>query len=221
VTKFLTLLAKELRVEARSREMTTGALLLGLLVLVLGSLAWSDRMAPATLAPGLLWLALVFAGTLSLSRSLHRERDRGTCDLLALLPVDPGIVFLAKAAANLIVLLIVLALALPLFAALHDYDMATPLPRLGLVFLLGATGFSAAGTLLAAASAHGRARETLLPILLFPLLVPLLMMTLQGTQRVLEGASLADVAPELQVLLAFDIIYLAIGWLTFDRLLGD
>lgn len=218
---FAALLGKELRVEVRSREMVTGGLLLTFLVLVLSHLAWGGAAPAAQIVPGVLWIALAFAGTLSLSRSLHRERDRGTWEALALLPVDRGAIFLAKTVANFLALLLVQAAAIPLLALLFDVDLLTPLGPLVPVLALGALGFSASGTLLAATTSHTRARETLLPILLFPLLVPLLMMAVQATQRVLLGATLGDVAGELQLLLAFDTIFLAIGWLGFDYLLGE
>ena len=218
---FLTILAKELRVEARSREMLSGGLLLILLVLVLSNLAWSDVSSGRALAAGVLWIALTFAGTSSLSRNLHRERDRGTWEGLALLPVDWGTIYLAKALANLLVLLVLAAFLLPLYALFFNVGLLHALPRLALVLLLGLAGFAAAGTLIATASGHAQAREVLLPVLLFPLLVPLLMMAIQATQRVLDGVPLGGVMQEIQLLAAFDIIFLAIGWLTYDYLLGE
>lgn len=218
---FRLLIAKELRIEARGREMVTGGLLLTLLVLVLADLAWGDVAPARRLAPGVLWIAFAFAGTLSLSRSLHRERDRGTWEALALLPVDRGTIYLAKAAANLAVLLLVQVIALPLYALLFDVDLVTPLPLLVPVLLLGAVGLAASGTLLAAASSHGRSRETLLPILLFPLLVPLLMMAVQATTRILAGEGFGAIANELRILVAFDVLFLTFGWLMFGRLLEE
>jgi heme exporter protein B len=221
VRAFGTLLSKELRVEARSREMLTGGLVLTFLILILSQLAWGDAAAPARIVPGVLWIALAFSGTLSLSRSLHRERDRGTWEALALLPVDRGTIFLAKAAANLLVLLIVAIVSLPLLGLIFDVDLVSRVASLAPVVVLGVVGLSASGTLLAAATSHARARELLLPILLFPLLVPLLMMAVQATQRVMLGAAATEIAGELALLLAFDTIFLAIGWLAFDHLLGE
>lgn len=218
---FVTLLARELRVEARGREILTGTLPLAFLVLIVANLAWGGLGDVTLVTPGVLWVALVFAGTLGVSRNLHRERDRGTWPALAALPVDRGTVFLAKAAANAIVLLVVEAFALPLFALLFNADLIGPLPGLVPILLLGTVGFVATGTMLAAVSAHGRARQALLPILLFPLLVPLLMMCLQGTARVLAGEGLAAVTSELELLVAYDTIFLAVGWLAFDHLLEE
>lgn len=221
MTGFRTLLGKELRVEARGREMLSGGLLMALLVLLIGQLAWGGLGEPRRVAPGVLWVAIAFAGTLTLSRSLHQERDRGTWEALALLPVDWGQIYLAKAAANFLVLLLIEAIALPLYALLFNFDLASPLPKLAPVLLLGTLGFSASGTLLAALSAHGRAREILLPILLFPLVLPLLMISLQATERILAGAPSSLLVAEHEFLIAFDAVYLAVGWFAFDYVLGE
>lgn len=221
MTRFAVLLRKELRVESRGREMLAGGLILALLTVVVANLAWGDLRERPAVAAGVLWIAIVFAGTLTLSRSLHRERDQGTWEALALLPVDRGVVYFAKVATNFLVLLLIEALTLPLYSLFFHYDLLTPLPKLVPIFLLGTLGFSAAGTLLAALSSHARAREILLPILLFPLLLPLLMMTLQATERLLSGAPSSALTAEHELLAAFDAIYLAIGWLTFDHILGE
>ena len=201
--------------------MLTGGLLLGFLTLVLGNLAFSRIAdAPAT-AAGVLWISFAFAGTLTLSRSLHRERDRGTWEALALLPIDWGLVYLVKVAANVVVLLLIEAVTLPLYALLFGTDLLEPLFKLVPILLLGTIGLASAGTFLAALSSHGRAREILLPILLFPLLVPVLMMAMQGTEKAITGLPSSDFVAEHVVLLAFDAIFLAIGWLTFDYVLSD
>jgi heme exporter protein B len=201
--------------------MLAGGLLLAFLTLVIGHLAWGGLPDPRVAAPGVLWTAFAFASTITLSRSLHRERDRGTWEALALLPVDAGQVFLAKALANTIVLALIEAVSLALYAVFFNGDLVGPLPKLVPVLVLGTIGFSAAGTLLAALSSHGRAREILLPILLFPLLLPLLMMTIQATDKILHGLPSSALVSEHVLLAAFDAIYLAIGWLTFDFVLSE
>ena len=218
---FSILLRRELRVEARSREMLNGGLLLAFLTLVLGNLSFSRAADEAATAAGVLWISFAFAGTLTLSRSLHRERDRGTWEALALLPVDLGLVYLVKVAANVVVLLLIEAVALPLYAMLFGTDLFSSLLKLVPILFLGTVGLAGAGTFLAALSSHGRAREILLPILLFPLLIPLLMMAIQGTQKAIAGLPSSDFLAEHVLLLAFDAIFLAIGWLTFDYVLSD
>lgn len=218
---FWLLVQKELRIESRGREMLSGGLLLSFLILVIGNLAWAGLGDASRVASGVLWVAIVFSGTLVLSRSLHRERDRGTWEALALLPVDWGTVYLVKVAASLLILLVLEALSLGALALLFDYDLLTPLVKLVPVLVLGTLGFSAIGVILAGLSSHARTREILLPILLLPLLLPLLMMCLQATQKVLGGLPSSEALSEHLLLIAFDAIYLAIGWLTFDYVLSD
>jgi len=201
--------------------MFTGGLLLVFLTLVLGNLAFARLADHAAVAAGVLWISFAFAGTLTLSRSLHRERDRGTWEALALLPIDWGIVYLVKVAANVFVLLLIEAIALPLYALLFDTDLLEPLLKLLPILILGTIGLAASGTFLAALSSHGRSREILLPLLLFPLLVPLLMMAIQGTEKAIAGLPSSDFVAEHVLLLAFDAIFLAIGWLTFDYVLSE
>jgi heme exporter protein B len=201
--------------------MLTGGLLLVFLTLVLGNLAFARLPEEAATAAGVLWISFAFAGTLTLSRSLHRERDRGTWEALALLPIDWGLVYLVKVCANVVVLLVIEAVALPIYSALFGADLLAPLLKLVPILLLGTIGLAGAGTFLAALSSHARAREILLPILLFPLLVPLLMMAIQGTEKAIAGLPSSDFLAEHVLLLAFDAIFLAIGWLTFDYVLSE
>lgn len=201
--------------------MLTGGLLLALLTLFLGNLAFARLPDKPATAAGVLWISFAFAGTLILSRSVHRERDRGTWEALALLPIDWGLVYLMKVVANVLVLLVIEAIALPLYAILFDADLLSPFLKLVPILLLGTVGLAASGTFLAALSSHGRAREILLPILLFPLLVPLLMMAMQGTEKAVAGLPSSDFLAEHLLLVAFDAIFLALGWLTFDYVLSE
>lgn len=218
---FWLLVQKELRIESRGREMLSGGLLLSFLILLIGNLAWAEVAQPHRVASGVLWVAFVFSGTLVLSRSLHRERDRGTWEALALLPVDWGTVYLVKVTATFLILLLLEALSLGAYAVLFDFDLLTPLFKLAPILVLGSLGFAAIGVLLAALSSHARTREILLPILLLPLLLPLLMMTIQATEKILGGLPSSDALSEHLLLAAFDAIFLAIGWLTFDYVLSD
>lgn len=221
VSGFWLLVGKELRIEARGREMFSGGLLLAFLVLLVGNLAWAGVADAPRVASGVLWVGYVFAGTLVLSRSLHRERDRGTWEALAVLPVDWGTVYFVKVASSGLILLLLQFLSLGIYAALFDFDLLTPLIKLAPLLLLGTIGFCALGVLLAGLSSHARTREILLPILLLPLILPLLMMAIQATQKVLSGLPSSAALSEHLLLLAFDAIYLAIGWLTFDHVLSD
>ena len=218
---FGVLLRKELRVEWRRRELLSGGLVLAFLVLLVGNLAWGDLEPASAAAPGVLWVAVVFAAVLTLGRSVHAEHDRGTWDALAVLPLEWSTIFFAKATANAIVLLLIEAAALAAYALLFGQDVTGMVAGLAPVFALGTIGVVAAGTLLSAVAAHGRNREILLPLLLVPLLLPVLMMAILATQKIFDGQAWQRFVPELELLLAFDAIYLTLGWLMFEHVVGD
>lgn len=219
--RYLLLVGKELVVEWRRRELVAGGLVLAFLVLLVGNLAWGELGNTAEVAPGVLWVAFVFAAVLTLGRSVHAEHDRGTWDALAVLPVEWGTIFFAKTTANFIVLAVVEAAAFAGYGILFRTDLWPAVPALAPTVVLGSLGIVAAGTLLSGVAAHGRNREILLPILLVPALFPVLMMTIQATQKVLLGLPWQQTLDELELLAAFDAIFLTIGWLTFDHVVGD
>lgn len=219
--RYLILVGKELVVEWRRRELIAGGLVLAFLVLLVGNLAWGALGSTAEVAPGVLWVAFVFAAVLTLGRSIHAEHDRGTWDALAVLPVDWGTLFFSKTTANFIVLLLVEAATFVGYGLLFRADLWPLVPALLPSVLLGSLGIVAAGTLLSGVAAHGRNREILLPVLLVPVLFPVLMMTIQATQKVLLGLPWQRTVSELELLAAFDAIFLSIGWLTFEHVVGD
>lgn len=219
--RFLLLVGKELVVEWRRRELIAGGLVLAFLVLLVGNLAWGDLGRTEDVAPGVLWVAFVFAAVLTLGRSVHAEHDRGTWDALAVLPVEWGTIFFAKTTTNLIVLGFVEVATLAGYGLVFRTDLWPAVPALLPSIALGSLGIVAAGTLLSGVAAHGRNREILLPVLLVPALFPVLMMTIQATQKVLLGLPWQRTVDELELLAAFDAIFLTIGWLTFDHVVGD
>jgi heme exporter protein B len=165
---------------------------------------------------GLLWVTFVLAGVLGLSKSFGQERDQGCMDGLLLTPVPRGVIYLGKMLSNTLFLALILALLLPLCALLFQVNLAGLLLPIGAVLLAGALGFSALGTLLGGITSSLKGREVLLPLLLFPLLVPLLLVAVHLTDALLAGESLADHTGWLQLLGAFDAIFLIVSYLTFE-----
>ncbi len=217
-----TIFRKDLAIERRTGEILSSLLLLALLVVLVFAFTLElERLREPGLLGGLLWATLLLAGTLALGRSMLLEREAGAWTALALAPIDRGSVFLGKAAANLLLLLIAAALVLPVMAILLGTSRLAPSPLLGLAILLGTTGMAAVGTLGAALASRTRAREVLLPILTFPLLVPLLIAVARVTSAGLVGEAPAAVRPWLVLLCVFDLVFLTVGWLTFDHVLED
>jgi heme exporter protein B len=164
-------------------------------------------------------VAFTFAGVLALNRSFVVEREEGCIDGLRLTPVDRGAIYLGKFLGNTLFMLVAEACILPVFAVLFDVSILQP--TLWLIVLLGTVGFVAVGTLFAAMTANTRAREAMLPLLLFPIAVPVLIAATKSTGQVLDGQSLPEVYSWLRLLLAFDIIFTVIAWLGFEYVMEE
>ncbi len=206
--------------EMRSRETLPLMAVFGLITLVVFTFTFDLRTGNAALlAPGTLWVAFFFAGLLGLGRSFAREVERGSLEGLRATPVDPGALYLAKVLGNLLFVTLLQAVLLPLITILFAVPV-TYLP-LATILPLGALGFSAVGTTLAAMAVHTRAREALLPILLLPILVPVIIATVRGTALALDGAGWAQIAPWANLLLGFDVLYLTLSFLTFHLVIEE
>ena len=211
------LIRKDLQIEFRTKETLASLLLLGLLTLVVLSFAFdptSDLRVEA--APGALWVAVIFAGTLGLSRSFLAERDNDCLQGLLLCPVDRGTIYLAKTVGNFLFMMMAQLAIVPIFVFFFNLPVTTSLAGVFLSLVLGILGFAAVGTLFAAISVRARAREVLLPLLLLPLVVPLFIGGVKVTERMLAGKPLADVAAWLNLMLGFDMVFLVVAWLVFE-----
>jgi heme exporter protein B len=180
-----------------------------------------DARLLAQHAGGYLWLALLFSSTLGLTESMRQERENAALEGLRLLPVDARAVFLGKAAGNGLFLWGLACALVPLVVALYG----TPV-RGGILLLLGVLGLgclaiSAPGTLYAAIASQARARDALLPLLLFPLLVPALLSAVKATTLTLQGDPMVELPSWVGLLLAFNLIYWSLGFLLFPRVVED
>ncbi len=213
-------LGKDLRLDLRTRDrLGHMAVFAALIVVLLGLTLPTSRAVRADWIPALLWIAFLFTSLLGLSRSFQAETDEGAVSLLMQAPCDRGWVFLGKAVANLIALFGIQVWTALLFGVFLDVDWGPALPAALGVALLGATGLSALGSLLSAMSMFVRFRDFLFPILLFPLVLPLLVMTSRMTETALEGGTISGTA--WFVLVLYDWIFVWIGYFVFDYVLED
>jgi heme exporter protein B len=215
------LVAKELRTEFRTRELLNTTIVFVLMVLVLFSFTFDPTAAESRrFGPGLLWLALLFAGALMLPPSFTREQVNETLAALRLAPIDPMAILLGKVLANFLFLMLTETVLLPVFAVLYDVRLAPVLGRLLLVFVLGTLGLTTTGTVFSAVTSQARMRELLLPLLLLPVLTPVL---IAGTEA--TAGLLADPPnlPRLWLLLliAFDVVFLTATWVFGEYLLEE
>jgi heme exporter protein B len=213
----LAIIWKDLVAELRSRELLSAMLVFALLVIVVFNFALElepGARAQASTTSGVLWVTLAFAGTLGLNRSLAAEKDRGCLDGLLLAPVDRAAIYFGKAAGNLIFMWIVAAIILPVYSLLYSVNLFRP--GLLLVIVLGSLGYVAVGTLLASMAVQTRTRDVLLPILLFPLALPVLIAAVRASTGYLSGAASDDITPWLNLLTVYDVIFTAVAFMVFD-----
>jgi heme exporter protein B len=211
------LLAKDLLVEFRNRETFTVMLFFAVVILFLFHFSLNPaRENTALLAPGLLWLAFMFTGVLGLGRSFQAEQVNDCLEQLLLVPGDRGNLYLGKLVGNIAFMLAVECLIIPLFALFFQLNLWEALLPLLAIAVLGTLGFAAIGTLFSALTANLRAREVLFPVLLFPLVVPVIIGTVTATGIVLGGGALGEASGWLKLLGAFDTIFLAVAYLTFE-----
>jgi heme exporter protein B len=218
LAQVLAILWKDIRCELRSKQTWMGVGLFALLVLVIFNFAFDLRVDnKAAIAPGVLWVAFVFASLLGLGRTIAAEREKGSMDRLSLCPVDRKAIYLAKLLGNLLFIGVVEIVALPVFAALFDVPLfaGTLLP----IVLLGTLGIATVGTLFSAMAAATRARELLLPVLVFPLIVPVVISAVRATGSLMAPA--LNEPPWIGLMAAFDIIFLSISMLTFEFVIEE
>jgi heme exporter protein B len=213
---------KDALVEARARESVVAGVVFALLVLVIFNFAFDLRVENvAAVAPGVLWVTVTFAGILSLGRAFARERDRRTLDGMLLAPIDRSALYLAKVATNLTAMVVVELIAVPAFIGL--FNVAVNVPLLVLALFLGTLGLAGVGTLFAAIAAHTRAREVLLPLLLFPVQVPVILATVKSTGAAIRvpGIEPPEIGQWLGLLVAFDALFLGLSVVLFDYVIEE
>lgn len=211
----LAIVWKDLTAELRSRELLTSMLVFALLVILIFNFALElDARTRANITAGVLWVTFTFAGTLGLNRSMAVEKDRGCLDGLLLAPVDRAAIYLGKALSNWVFLLIVAGIVLPVYSLLYNTNLFQP--GLILVILLASEGYIAAGTLLASMAVQARTRDILLPILLFPVVIPVLVAAVKASSGFLEGLGWVDVSTWVNLLIVYDVIFTAVSFMVFD-----
>lgn len=223
MTGFVAVLRKDLRLEARSGESTIALIALSLLILVVMVFALDPAggVRDAPTAAAALWIALIFAGMTGATRVILAERDNGCLRALVLSPLDRGALYVAKLLAAFIFMTIAEVAAVVLMVLFFNLDFDSRLLRLAPIIALGALGFSALSTLLAAISGRIRTGDLLLPLLAVPMFVPALIAGVKASGAALAGAPLSAFAQWLKILVAFDVIFLATGYLLFDHVIAE
>jgi len=228
--KFLEIAKKDLLAEFRTKQMLNSMVIFALLVIVIFSFAFGNeatiyipnlkKKIIDILAPGMLWIAFTFAGMLGLSRSFAGEKEEGCLDGLKLCPVDRSDIYNGKVLSNAVLMFLMEIATLPIFIVLFSYDVQN-LPGLIIVIILGTFGFIFVGTLLSALTVNTRTREILLPVILFPVLIPVILSAVTATAAMLGNGDLSDISGELQILVIYDIIFFVVAQMVFEYTIED
>jgi len=211
---------KDLAAELRSRELFSAMLVFSLLVILIFNFALElDIKTRQSVTAGVLWVTFAFAGTLGLTRSMAIEKDRGCLDGLLLAPVDRTAIYFGKVISNLAFMLIVEAIVLPVYSFLYNVNLLQP--GLLLIILLGSIGYSVVGTLLASMAVQARTRDVLLPILLFPVAIPVLIAAVKASGGFLTGDVFSSILPWLNLLIVYDVIFTSVSFMVFDYVVEE
>jgi heme exporter protein B len=216
------LLRKDLLIEWRTRARLNAIIFFALATLLMFSFALGpDTKLLEKNAGGYFWLAILFASVLALGESFRVESENACMDGLRLAPADARAIFLSKAVGNTLLLTALGALLVPVMVALYGVRIITGFGDLGLILLLGCLALSAPGTVYAAISSNARARDVLLPLLLFPLVIPALLSAAKATTLVLQGDPMNQFGSWVGLLSGFNLIYWGVGFVLFPRIIED
>ncbi len=212
---------KDLTAERRTKANFNAVLFFTALILLLFGFALGpDPQQLRDAAAGVLWLTVLFGGVLSFNRSYEMELEGGALEALLLYPGDRRALFVGKLMANLAFLVLIEAILVPVASILYDLPLFTA-GGFFAVLLLGTVGFVTLGTFYAALASRVRAREVLLPLLLFPMLVPLLLSSVEATKALLVGNMMGDASSWIRLLVVFDVIFLVASFFAFEYVIGE
>ncbi|HIJ50963.1 MAG TPA: ABC transporter permease [Nitrospinae bacterium] len=213
---------KDFVTELKTRELLSAMFIFALLVILIFIFSINLSIVKASeVGPGILWVAFLFAGTIGLNRSFMLEKENDCLMGLMLVPADRTAIYFGKLISNLIFLSIMELFILPLFMIFFDIDLLSHLGPLLVVVFLGTLGFCVLGTLLSSLSSNLKTREIMLPILLYPLLIPIIIAAVRMTGQILDGTELSDMMKWVGLTASFDIIYIGVSIMTIDHILEE
>ena len=207
--------AKGVRAELRAKEVASTMIVFGLLAVIIFGLAFDLRVRRSSMVvPGILWVIVLFAGVIGLHRSFGAEVDRDTLAGLLLAPAEPRAIDFFRLYSNLLYLFLLELCILPVLLVMFDTNLFQPLILLGL--FLGTFGYAEVGTFFAALTANSRARESMLPVLLLPVMVPVFMAGVSLTAGILDGRPVSGLVSWLAILAVFDGIFFVVAYWIVD-----
>jgi len=219
----LAIIKKDILSELRTKEMVIAMLLFIILAMVIFSQAFNaGETSLVKFSGGLLWVAFLFTSLLGLNRSFVHEKDEGCLEGLLMSPVDRPLIYFGKMLGNLLFLLVVEAIAIPIFIVLFRVNISpSVVAPFVTTILLGDIGIAAVGTLLSTISINTKTRDLMLPILFLPISIPLLIAAVSATGGFLSGGELADSYAAMRFMAVYDIIFLLVAYALYDFVIGE
>jgi len=216
------ILVKDLRLEWRNRETLASVCVFGILVVFLFNFAFEPgREETLRLLPGLLWIAYAFAGVLCFNRSFAVERENAGLEGMALAPVDPGLIYLGKMLANLLFLGVAECVIVFAVSLWYNFSFIPSLRWFALITFLGTVGYVAIGTTFGAIAVNIHMREVMLPVLQFPVAVPVLIAGIEATTGALKGDPPSNYASWMKLEASFAVIFIVLSYLLFEYVLEE
>ena len=214
------LLWKDILLEAKTRDIVVAVLVFSLLVIVVFNFVIEPiPQLVGLIAPGVLWVAVVFGSVLGMTRSFAIEKENGNLQGLILAPVGRDAIFFGKMLSNFLFIMVVEIAVFPIFSVLYNLPLVSP--GMIIVAVLATLGISTIGTLLSAIAANTRAREVMLPVLFFPVVIPVILASVEATGILIDGAGFAKVTRWISLLVAFDAIFLVVCPFAFHLVVED
>lgn len=222
LTRIWAIAWKDILAELRAREMVLSMFLFGFLVILIFNFGIEPGLREMNLVrPGVFWSAFIFAGMLGLNRSFAGEKENDCLQGLLLCPVDRAEIYVGKFLANSVFTIVMGFFVFIFFAALYNVDVLAVGFPLAVIVVLAAVGFSSVGTLFAAVSVGLKARDVLLAILLFPVMVPVILAAAKSSGVVLDGRGLGSAGLWLGLLLVYDVVFFSISVVTFEYVVEE
>jgi len=212
---------KDLLVELRTKDSFNSMLFFGVVLVIFNFALASVRESMRSAVPGILWVAFAFSGTLGLNRMFAAEKENSCLQGLLMIPVDRGVIYLGKMMAASVFMLISEAIIFIFSLVFFNLAVWREIPYLILVFLIGTLGFAAVGTLLSAISVNTKMREVLLPLILFPVILPILINAVEATNIILNTSNWGALKLPLTIMSVFTIVFGTVSYLLFEHVLED
>ncbi|RMD94295.1 MAG: heme ABC transporter permease CcmB [Calditrichaeota bacterium] len=222
IGKISAILWKDIVSEFRTKEMISSMLVFSLIISFVLNFAFpTGSQLIQEAAPGMLWMTFIFASLLGMNRTFVYEVDKGCLHGLMLTPVDRNVIYISKMVVNFLLILLMEFIVLPIFAIFFHLDILAILPVLLVIILLSTIGIAVIGTLFSAISVNTRTREVMLPILYFPVSIPIIFGAVQSTTDIFQGKSWEVIWSRLKIVVAFDLIFLIVALLLFEYIIEE